>query len=281
MSTGAPPVLDIKTKNLIAIRDAKFTVVFLEKFVEMLKSQPSLENMKNSPVYLTGDAIMSWRIADVAPSSRGLVGRFLGAAKSVTGTPLLMFGFNDRPLPYRKRPLLITTSGIFCELLDSGVRHFSWQELDFVAPADLAADDSFFGSERDKGVVRQCVKRGRFNLMALGLCFLLVVGLFVFSYISYSWYNNGALSAILAILGILSIPLSPLLFLLIRWGLVIAVRLDIKNRLDLDPTAENILRISYIERVDIGVNLAADNIILMLKLGLTIYRAQREKYGNI
>ncbi len=103
----------------------------------------------------------------------------------------------------------------------------------------------------------------------------------MFSYISYSWYNNGALSAILAILGILSIPLSPLLFLLIRWGLVIAVRLDIKNRLDLDPTAENILRISYIERVDIGVNLAADNIILMLKLGLTIYRAQREKYGNI
>ena len=192
---------------------------------------------------------------------------------------MIFFSFNDGYITYRKPDLLITTRGVFCYLVDHNEKSFiDWAEIDFVASSDLARDDATFRAERDPEALEKCMRPRQFTWPALMIVWGFIVLLAVRSYLSFNHgdFDDGMWKATTTAIAVL---LSPALFFAVRRTLFWLARLDIRRKLNSNPLYQNVLYINHIERVDVGVTLWADGIIQCLKLGLTIYRMQQEKYG--
>jgi hypothetical protein len=237
---------------------------------------PEGSDLKRLPTYSLGKAIQSWNIAGSFNVSAAMERARLGATtkdsggrvsadfQTIFGKPLIVFNFNDGIITYGKPDFLMTTKGIFCHLLErKGTSYVGWDELDFVASHDLARDDATFHAARDPAMLEKCMRSRSFSWLALMVMVALVVVL--------------AMSA--PILAIICAILSPGIFFGVRAVIFQIARHDIIRRFMSNQEYNNVLYINHIEPVDIGVTPYAENIILCLKLGLTIYRLQKEKYG--
>jgi hypothetical protein len=232
--------------------------------------------------------LSNMRIAKAVRSSPGLIRKFKSTPESVIGKPLIRFDFGNQDQlglyelpPYRKAPLLLTTTGIYGEIINSKVRHIPWEAMDFVASSDLVRDDTTFYADRDESLLWKCVQRKRFTWPAILVWLIVLLGSY---YLSSSMFKkdheHSSLSLILMSIAVFCVVLFPLAILLIRYVMVLAARFHLRWRFRSNKSRQNILFINHFDMVDIGVTDRAEGIILCLKLGLTIYRLQQEKYGK-
>jgi len=67
--------------------------------------------------------------------------------------------------------IMISTSGIFFKALSpSDDGYISWMNLDFMAPVDIATDDTTIRLQRDEDLLKQSIK---------GLCYNIITGIFL------------------------------------------------------------------------------------------------------
>jgi len=212
------------------------------------------------PAHITADAITSDMVSKISSTKNRQV-----------GLPVILFREG-------KFNILLTTSGVFFNPEENSTGCFYWPELDFILTGDLASDKKLFRADQDINLLVSSISYTDYLKRTAKLWTYATVAEMIFSIVRFqsTWWG---LLYFLFGLGLFfgSFFWVPVISKI--WVNIVRTKVR-KNHFRENPDHYNVIFIGRLQKVHIGFSQGADNIILCMKLGLNIFRAQRRKYGD-